>query len=589
IKGVTIGISSVDPSSTIWGVPVTVQGTADVVDLTTLDVELNWGDGETTIDIPVTAGSWGPVQHTYTTPGSYTITADLKDGDVIKASATSGVSIDKHETSLTMSLPLDEADNTKITATTKFLANGSLVDISAGNAGISGRTIQFVGDGAPADTQTEGVTFEGQMSFASCGSCDSDDDVDEVFADPSPGDNVVLHLDVGGKIKFPSSTSEAFVYLQDMGNTPFKYEVIEYPSAVQDCDLITDGIQEECSTAGAVGSVPVIHVVSGFVTIDGVRVYNGIKEIIITEVDGSTSTGNVGISAVITKSPDTKPTGQHFIGFEDQAVPSSPSSPFTVNPGSYFAIGVAQEDPASGLSLEAQFAGDDLYEADSSGPVFYDVTANLNGLGASFDLEVGGTSVTEYACTGLSDVDKDGICDEFETAPFEIFIDGVSPTVSWSFPAGEEPSSALPDVYYEIDCMTGFCPTQAQLTYIEGRFALENIRMHLMLDQTNLTVCNPLNVWSDADANNCNDFRSIKERNYGTSAERTQAGGNLGANKPLLVLKSQAVRYLLFVPNIGIAGGGPSGVAEFRGNDAVVATNSIPAAAADVDETLIGT
>ncbi|MGI0024772.1 MAG: hypothetical protein ACREA4_06455, partial [Nitrososphaera sp.] len=41
IKALTIGISSVDPSSTIWGVPVTVQGTADVVDLTTLDVELN--------------------------------------------------------------------------------------------------------------------------------------------------------------------------------------------------------------------------------------------------------------------------------------------------------------------------------------------------------------------------------------------------------------------------------------------------------------------------------------------------------------------------------------------------------------------
>ncbi len=585
IEAVTIGITSVVPGTTIWGEPVDAEGVANLLDLTTLTAELDWGDGTTT-PLTIASGSWGPVTHTYDTPSDtpYTLNATLKDGDTVMAFAISTVTVNKHNTALTMSIPISES----VTEDTKFLANGSLVDTSAGNVGISGRTIHFVGDNEPADIQTSGVTFEGVMSFESCGSCIADDEVDEVFPDESPGDNVVLHLEVGGKIIFPSSTSLAKVYIQGMGSTPFKYKVMEYPSIPLDCDLNTAVVDEECSSSGSSSApVPVLKIPSSFVTIDGVIVYNGVKEIMITEVDGDT-TGSVAISAVVTESVDTDPTGQHFIGFEDQELPFSPSSPFTVNPGSYFASGVAQ-DAADDLSLRATFAEDSLYKASESAIVVYDVGVNINGLGANFAASGSGTSVTEFACTGLSDSDNDGICDEFETAPYEIFIDAVSPTVSWTFPAGDQPSTALPDIYYEIDCWAGFCPTQSQLDYIEGRFALENIQLHLMLDQTNLTACNPLHVWSDGDGDPCNDFRSIKKDNYGTNAERTQAGGDLGDNKPLFILKSQAVRYLLFVQNIETVGGGPSGIAEYKGNDAVVAVDSIPAAAADEDETMIGT
>ncbi|MCI0563879.1 MAG: hypothetical protein MN733_35850, partial [Nitrososphaera sp.] len=478
IKAVTVDITSVTPDTTIWGSLLSAGGVADVVDLASPELVINWGDGQTD-SAPVITGSWGPLEHTYMTAGSFTITANVTEGGLSKAFDTFGVTINKHQTALSLNM------SQFVTGTTKFLLSGFLNDTSIGGVGIPGRTIDFDGASAPADTLTEGVTFNGQLDLVSCTSCT--DDPAPVNASSSSSDNIVLHLGVGGNITFPSSSAQAIVYLQDMGSTPFKYRVIEYPDTVQDCDEDSPGVQEECTSIPDPTKVSKINAISGYVTVGEVKVHNGIKAILITEVDGSTSTGSIGISAVYTGGIDTEPTDQHLINFEDLS-PSSPSSPLTINPGAYHAIGVAQEDPAAGLLMEAEFDGDALYEASSSGPIVYNVRANLNGLGASFAPEGSGTSVTEYACAGLSDFDEDGICDEFETNPFEIFIEGISPTVSWPFPAGEEPDAGLPDVYYEIDCMTGFCPTQTELNYIEGRFSMEGIRMHLMLDQTNLTV-----------------------------------------------------------------------------------------------------
>lgn len=96
-------------------------------------------------------------------------------------------------------------------------------------------------------------------------------------------------------------------------------------------------------------------------------------------------------------------------------------------------------------------------------------------------------------------------------------------------------------------------------------------------------------VWSDNDADQTNDFRSIKLNNFGTSAERTQAGGTLGDGKPLFTLKSQVVRYLLIANTIGVANSGPTGIAELNGNDAVVALGSIAFPSGQADEGRIGT
>ena len=582
IRDPSIAITSVNPGTALWGVPVIVSGTADLVDLTGLTVTVEWGDGKSDQGIAISGGQWTAPAHTYAASGGIDITAMLMDGTTEMASDTETVTMNKHATSLTLTMP------EHVTGSTKFLASGSLFDTSI-NAEAPGRTVQFSGDSPPDDTMTQGITFDGTLEFVSC------DIPSECTDDPAPlnitgnADNVVLHLGVGGNITFPQSTGQAVVYLQDMGGvTSFKYKVIEYPNNPQDCDLTTLVVEAECSSTYDPDFVNKIDTVSGYTTSGGYKVYNGIKAILITEVDGSTASGSIGISAIITRSVDTDPTDQHVINFESQAPTPPFSGPFTVNGGAYHAIGIAQEDPEANLELTATFGEDSLYLEADPVTVTYGVERNTNGFGATFVASGSGTSVTEYACGGLSDSDNDGICDEFELAN-EILIPGVSSTVSWTFPPGEEPVLGIPDVYYEIDCKSGFCPTAAELTYIKGRFNAQGINMHLMVDQTGIAIDNPLGVWSDADADQNNDFRAIKLNNYGTNAERTQAGGDLGDGKALFTLKSQAVRYLLFVQNIGTAGGGPTGIAEFKGNDAVVAIDSLPVAAADEDETMIGT
>src|SRR6185503_12361537 len=84
IEALTIDITSIDPSSATWGTPVTVTGSAHVVDVSGLFVRITWGDGEES-DIQIAGdGSWTG-DHTYASAGPYTITASLMDDMGVKA------------------------------------------------------------------------------------------------------------------------------------------------------------------------------------------------------------------------------------------------------------------------------------------------------------------------------------------------------------------------------------------------------------------------------------------------------------------------------------------------------------------------
>lgn len=116
------------------------------------------------------------------------------------------------------------------------------------------------------------------------------------------------------------------------------------------------------------------------------------------------------------------------------------------------------------------------------------------------------------------------------------------------------------------------------------------------LDTSNHHIYNPLdpsvgtpnvdsiNVWTDpsnAPDNLPNDFDDIKLYEFGTTADRNNHGGNYIGNRLLdspqpgwLLAKAQVYHYFLFVNNIGAPGTstcGPSGNAEVKGNDGLVA------------------
>lgn len=574
----SITIDAITPNPTVWGSPVFATGS--VVGATSSNtVEVNWGDGSKTSNVPVSNNLWGPVSHTYGVPGDYQVIAYLKDGETtVATSSLFQIVVNKHATQLDLSIPAH------VTGDTGFTAGGTLRDLSTNNVGIPGKLITFDGTGVTPSLQavtTQGITFTGVVEIASCrvsdlGPCS----VDNLGTDPDTGDNKVLHLGVGGKISFPEDTSEVKLFLQDMGNTAFKYRVIEYTGNPQNCLDPLDG--QNCPSAGSdYPLVAFIDTVSGFTTVNGVTAFNGIKEIVITEVNGSTTDGTVGIAAVLTMNTNGKPVEQHEINFENE-IAEVKSSPFTVNGGSYFSVGIAQFEEEDALRLQAHFGGDQFYEPSDSSVLSYDVQSNLGNLaGVGGESASGdGVSVTKYDCStiGSTDNDKDGICSTWESTGIVSIPSGtyVLPEV----PAGD----SIPDVYFEIDAMSGYAPTQAEINTIKNIFDKKGIKLHVQLDETNLAVKNPFHVWTDTENPNDpdNDYVSVKNNHFGTLTERDKAAGIIGDNvfgtlgqgADLLEAKLHVVRYTVFVQNINSGTNtacGTSGIAELQGNDAIVA------------------
>jgi hypothetical protein len=475
--------------------------------------------------------------------GTYTITVDAG------ASA--------QPTTLTLN-PLRD-----ITATTGFTVSGELVIEDTGE-GISGQQIDFTGTGVTPSLQsvmTEGVTFTGVIDLASCETpavptpttCTTDD----IGMDDVTSDNIVLHLGVGGKIMFPAGTVTAKIYLQDMGTSSFKYVVEERNGA----------LQTEATSAGALSPiVPKIEIISGYTDGDP----NGLKELTITEITGGSS---VGIAAVLTGNPDGLPVELHQINFEEFTA-GPQTSPFTVNPGFFFSTGFAQNIDEEGLDITAHYAGTGAFAPSDSATETYNVLANTAGLGGEgSNSAVGdtGTSITTLDCNtevGSVDTDNDGICDIWEQSGITLgggFYQLVGAVV------GQK------DIFVEIDCMTGFCPTTSgsginnNIQTVINVFAAEGFALHITVDETNLSVFDPLHVWTDNTPAVLDDFDSIKKAKFGTSQER--AGVTLGNGNANLRAKAQVYHYGLFAKNINTGtqtACGPSGQAELSGNDFIV-------------------
>jgi hypothetical protein len=141
------------------------------------------------------------------------------------------------------------------------------------------------------------------------------------------------------------------------------------------------------------------------------------------------------------------------------------------------------------------------------------------------------------------------------------------------------------DLYVEIDYMTGHTPDPAAIKDVIMAFGnapltgqkadafgrTQGITLHVKIDEA-ITHVNQINVWTDGDTDNTNDFAHIKEGTatsftdgrFGTATERQ--GTNAAK---ILNLKHYIYRYGLFVHTWG-SSCGPSGMGETLGNDFVV-------------------
>ncbi|MGH9877279.1 MAG: hypothetical protein ACRD5H_06540, partial [Nitrososphaerales archaeon] len=229
----------------------------------------------------------------------------------------------------------------------------------------------------------------------------------------------------------------------------------------------------------------------------------------------------------------------------------------------------------------------------------YNVVANLQsapGVGIAV-VQGSGTSIAKRGVT--SDLDDDGLGDTDEgncltrnpsntaqtwiISPSQSYPDA-TPAVKEDCPKKGGVSGAVPDLYYEVDCMAGVtCPTQADLNLLEKAFddasTSKDINAHFHRSDTN--ICSAVAGqdvvgWFDgssAEGNErCDDFKSIKLYNFGTGTENDGVC-TLADGCGTLVARAQAVGYILIVH--GINNCGTTGLGEVYGRDAMVGSDCI--------------
>ena len=443
----------------------------------------------------------------------------------------------------------------------RFTVTGELIDDDTGT-GIPGQIVKFTGSGAgtlvTATATTSGFTVA---------------DDSGIVIDGSPSD-YVLRLSPGAIITIPSEPIFVSLSLKDMGTETVDVTV----------------------TNGAGGTFPA----TGFGQGDNIGVFgitdpNGISSI---EIDTVTGGGTAGITRVETLNLD-----QTLIIDEEFAFPTSLPNPQLLEfaQGTFFAEETAalydsQNTPlvSSDLVIDAYFEGAPGYlpsvsENCQSGAtpdcqlpdtlenvIIYSIFFNTQGGfgGASGATEVAGASINRVLCGTGNDNDGDSLCNNWEgPAPNGVPIGNTG--TNYNLP-GSDPNRK--DVYVEVDYMTFHNPFVSGVTFPASlpNDAIEDVMLKFIeAPVTNPTLSSPSSPLTngivlhvdqgeelahDASTTMWSEFNSLKTASFGTPSERSSGAATLAA-------KAQAYRYVVFVHSVG----GASGVAEQRGNDAVIA------------------
>ena len=141
-----VTIDTINNTSPKWNSGIEISGSMSRVDDGDT-VTIDWGDGNTTINVPISDCQWGPIPHNYTSSAMSTnpnqLVAQIVSSTSIEkaSSVATEINVQKHSTQLTLE-PIDSVNlNAEVRAT------GVMVDEDAGDA-IQGASISFTGNGA---------------------------------------------------------------------------------------------------------------------------------------------------------------------------------------------------------------------------------------------------------------------------------------------------------------------------------------------------------------------------------------------------------------------------------------------------------
>ena len=309
------------------------------------------------------------------------------------------ISVVPHQTSISIT-PIQDP-----VAGTLIAAYGVLTDAEYTNplpvTQIAGKNIEFGGTGgttlSPNPATTVGITFTapspGQaIPVEQCTNCPLD-------SGAGNGNNIAIDLPVNGKITLPDGIKG--VRLGLLGGTPL---TIKYTKG--------DNTAVTLNTQGA--------------GIFDQEFGEGIKEIQITQVGGSTTSGNARISYLTIL--DHRAANSEIIqmDFENLSVcPACHLSPLAVQPGFFIALGASPAGtPQNGLTVTARFYGpiaDPAYVFSNTASTTYNtITDTSNGVaGDTGAISYTGARFqqinTDICQNAGGDSDGDGICNTWET------------------------------------------------------------------------------------------------------------------------------------------------------------------------------
>jgi len=363
----------------------------------------------------------------------------------------------------------------------------------------------------------------------------------------------------------------------------------------------------------------------------------GLKKITISSGLGQLENLNTRDFAV-----DGTDDHQIAVDFSQKVAAPGSYSTLAVSPGSYFSSGVTQTQDGSALKIVASFDGanDPAYLGATSPELSYDVS-RAAGVGEGTATAYSGVVWTKLtvgtatggdACTvnGVAgtDNDKDGICDRWED-PLNTAAGNdathryiVCPTVAGPLPIdplcantngsikynlcisdafasvwGNKadgaticPTPGHKDIYVEIDYMANHLPSSDAIKKVITAFGnapISNsntdafsrgggITLHVVVSDQFGRVA-PYNVWTDATPS-LDDFRGVKESNFGTAAERAGTSGMPGMTAAAWTSTGKIQKHYVFHYGQWItyyggtctSSGLSSGLAELLGNDFIV-------------------
>lgn len=207
---------------------------------------------------------------------------------------------------------------------------------------------------------------------------------------------------------------------------------------------------------------------------------------------------------------------------------------------------------------------------------------------------------TNFATCGgniATDQDLDYICDSWE--PATLANPNVAMTIN--YPTGTYgayvyncgpgtadlvcPRIDMKDIFVEIDCVPGYCPSLVALDKVKTAFLNMNIQLHLQVNDGDLDANHP-NTTSFPGTNSAPGFDQIKRIHFGTQNERIRPGVDADRAKwddNGWKEKQQVFHYALFT-GFQTGNTGSSGIAELWGNDLMISLGSFTGGVGSVEQ-----